>query len=133
MEAQGPDAEAAGSGSAPAAAVLGTPGLVAGLISVPGDALGLADWLTAAVPGPDLVGVLAGLDGAQRDEEVLVEGIAGWERVIAWAAARQAELVSTFAGLEPSSRHLEFVGDALACRLAVTRRAVEYKTGLDVG
>ena len=113
MDEQGADAEEAG--SEPPGAFPAVPGLVSGAGSaasaVPSDARGFADWLAEAGLGPELVMVLAGLDGRQRDEEVLLEGIAGWERVIAWASARQAELVSALAGLKDSSRHLEFVGD----------------------
>lgn len=88
------------------------------------------DAIAAAAPDPGLVAVLAAMDPAAADVGVLVEGIAAWERVIAWAGARQAQLITAFTDREERRTPLRFLVDHLAVRLAVSRRALEVKLDL---
>lgn len=81
----------------------------------------VAEDLSDGVPGTGLVGLLDGLDPAVVGADVLVEAIAGWERVIAWAGARQGELVRAFAAAEAAVGREEFAADAIAARLVVPR------------
>lgn len=89
-----------------------------------------ADALTRAVTGPQLVDVLVALDSAGAEVNVLVEAIAAWERVIAWAGAQQAQLITAFTTCEGTRTPLRFLIDHLASRLAVSRRAAEIKVDL---
>lgn len=92
----------------------------------------LAARLDGAPAGPNLVGVLDGLEAADLDDAALVEGIAAWERVTSWAVPRQAVLVAELARRAPGSR-VEFVADDVASRLGVSRRAGENPVALATG
>lgn len=94
-----------------------------------------AATLEAAAPGPELVAELALLVAADADDPALLEGIAAWERVTSWAAAAQATLLAELTR-RATGRQVEFVGDEVAARLAVSGRSadalVERATTLDV-
>src|SRR5215207_334685 len=68
----------------------------------------------------------------------LLDGIAGWEQLISWACARQAELVAQFARRRPGPYApdeagptvSEFAADEIAARLHITRRAAENTLAL---
>src|SRR5215207_1010763 len=68
----------------------------------------------------------------------LLDGIAGWEQLISWACARQAELVAQFARRRPGPYApdeagptvSEFAADEIAARRHITRRAAENKLAL---
>ncbi len=70
----------------------------------------------------------------------LLEAIAGWERLVAWAQARQAEVIAEFARRRPGpyapdqrGRSVsEFAADEIAARLSVSRQAAENKLYLAV-
>ena len=70
----------------------------------------------------------------------LVETMAGWERLIAWAHGRQAEIVAEFAHRRPgpyapdeAGRSVsEFAADEIAARLRISRRAADLKLSLAV-
>ncbi|MEL7977590.1 HNH endonuclease [Isoptericola sp. F-RaC21] len=79
--------------------------------------------LDDAAPGPDLAGTLASLDEAELDDFTILEVLAAWERVAAWAQAGSARvLAEMLERTRGSSRH-EFVADAVAARLGQTRHA----------
>ncbi|MFC7877125.1 DUF222 domain-containing protein, partial [Isoptericola sp. NPDC057391] len=79
--------------------------------------------LDDAAPGPDLAGTLAELDEAELDDFTILEVLAAWERVAAWAQAGSARvLAEMLERTRGSSRH-EFVVDAVAARLGLTRHA----------
>lgn len=89
----------------------------------PGDARPLLAVLDDAAAGPDLAGTLAALDEAELDDFTILEVLAAWERVAAWAQAGSARvLAEMLERTRGSSRH-EFAADAVAARLGLTRRA----------
>ena len=81
---------------------------------------------------------LAGIDAAGTSSFDLLEVISGWQRVISWAQAKQAEIVAEFARRRPGpyapdvpGRTVsEFAADEIAARLAITRRAAELLLSL---
>jgi hypothetical protein len=89
-------------------------------------------------PGPRLAAVLDRAVPGGLSSHDLLDGIAGWEQLISWAHARQAELVAEFARRrpapfepdEPAPRVSEFAADEIAARLRVSRRSAEIKLGL---
>ncbi|SKC80939.1 protein of unknown function [Krasilnikoviella flava] len=79
--------------------------------------------LDALSPGPDLASTLASLDEAELDDFTILEVLAAWERVASWAQAGSARvLAEMLERTRGSSRH-EFVADAVAARLGLTRHA----------
>ncbi len=97
--------------------------------------LSAADRLAAAGPGPGLARLLDGLDATGLDPgyagtDTLVEGIAAWERLVAWATARQAELITALDAREHRAGRAEFVTDAISTRLGSTRHAARVKKDL---
>ncbi len=86
----------------------------------------LAAALDARAPDADLVAELAGLDLALVDDAALLEIVAGCERVISWATARQAEALAALSARAWGER-AEFVPDEVGARLSVSRRAAERK------
>ncbi|MCK9794489.1 HNH endonuclease [Isoptericola sp. 4D.3] len=73
-------------------------------------------------PGPELASALASLDEAELDDFAVLEVLAAWERVAAWAQAGSARvLAEMLERTRGSSRH-EFVADAVASRLGRTRQ-----------
>ncbi|MFE5294057.1 DUF222 domain-containing protein [Isoptericola sp. NPDC056618] len=89
----------------------------------PGDGRPLLAALDDAAAGPDLAGTLASLDEAELDDFTILEVLAAWERVAAWAQAGSARvLAEMLERTRGTSRH-EFVADAVAARLGLTRRA----------
>lgn len=86
----------------------------------------LAAALEARAPDADLVAELAGLDLDLVDDAALVEIVAGYERVISMATARQAEALMAFHGRATGER-ADFVPDQVGARLSVSRRAAERK------
>ncbi|GAB3098472.1 DUF222 domain-containing protein [Isoptericola nanjingensis] len=89
----------------------------------PSDGRPLLAVLDDAAAGPDLAGTLASLDEAELDDFTILEALAAWERVAAWAQAGSARvLAEMLERTRGSSRH-EFVADAVAARLGLTRHA----------
>jgi len=90
--------------------------------------------LEAAAPGPALVTSLAALEAADLDAETLLEGVAAWERIAAWAVARQAVLVAEL-HRRSAGATVGGVPDEIAVRLAVSGRSgqllVERAVALD--
>ena len=92
------------------------------------------------VPGPGLAALLAGVDPVGLSSFDLVEAIAGWERLLGWAQARQAEVVAVFARRrpgpyapdQPGPSVSEFAADEIAARLAISRRAADLRLSLAV-
>jgi Domain of unknown function (DUF222) len=80
------------------------------------------------------------MDASVLSSGGLLDGVAGWEQLIGWAQARQAELIAEFARRrpgpnapdEPGPGVSEFAADEIAARLRVSRRAAEIKLGLAV-
>jgi Domain of unknown function (DUF222) len=97
----------------------------------------LAEW---PAPGPRTAAVLDRMDASVLSSGGLLDGVAGWEQLIGWAQARQAELIAEFARRrpgpnapdEPGPGVSEFAADEIAARLRVSRRAAEIKLGLAV-
>ncbi|MCK0117580.1 HNH endonuclease [Isoptericola sp. S6320L] len=81
------------------------------------------DALLGDAPGPSLAAKLAGAEPADLDDTSLVELLAAWERLAAWAQAGSAaalgELLHRTRG---SSRH-EFVVDEVSASLGLSRHA----------
>lgn len=99
-----------------------TGGQAPGAAPGPGDGRPLLAVLEDAAAGPDLAGTLAALDEAELDDFTILEVLAAWERVAAWAQAGSARvLAEMLERTRGSSRH-EFVADAVAARLGLTRR-----------
>jgi hypothetical protein len=90
----------------------------------------LADRLEAHAPGPELTALLASLGCPGLSADELVEAVAAWERIAAWATARQAEAVAELAARAVSRTEAEYTGDWIAARLAITRSAGEGKVAL---
>jgi len=90
--------------------------------------------LEGSQPGEDLVSYLRGLDPADADGPTLLEIVAGWNRIVAWAVARQALAVTEMLRRAPGSQ-VEFVADEIGARLGTSRRAaqdvVDLAAGLD--
>ncbi|HWS59255.1 MAG TPA: DUF222 domain-containing protein [Actinotalea sp.] len=93
----------------------------------------VAALLDGAVPGAGLAAYLERLECADVDDPTLLELVAGWERVTAWAASRQALAVAEMVR-RASGSQVEMVADEVAARLGSSRRvaqdAVELATGL---
>jgi hypothetical protein len=68
----------------------------------------------------------------------LLEVMAGWERLVSWAQARQADVIAEFARRrpgpyapdEPGRAVSEFAADEIAVRLRISRRAADVKLAL---
>jgi len=94
----------------------------------------VAAVLEATAPGPKLVATLAPLEAADLDDAGLLEGVSAWERVAAWAVARQAVLLSEMHRRSAGAR-VGGVADEVAVRLAISGRAgqllVERAVALD--
>ncbi len=81
--------------------------------------------LLDAPPGPEAARGLAALDPADLDDLSLVEALAAWERLAAWAQAGSARMLAeSLERTRGSSRH-EFVVDEVAARLGLSRAAAE--------
>ncbi len=92
-----------------------------------------ADDLGAHAPGPELAGLLAALVLGDMADDALVEAVAAWDRLAAWAAAGQARVVAELLARCTSSHETEFLGAEIAARLAVTRSAADRLVALAVG
>ncbi len=88
------------------------------------------EWCPASA---ELAARMAELDPADVDEEALVEGIAAWERLAAWAAEGQARWVNELAARARTGAEIDRLPDEVATRLAITRRAAEAKVELAAG
>ncbi|NCT90664.1 DUF222 domain-containing protein [Cellulomonas sp. APG4] len=84
----------------------------------------VAARLEDRAPDPELVTELASLEPGDLDDATLLEVVAGWERAIAWAAARQAAAAAEVERRAGGAR-LEAVADEIAVRLATSRRSAE--------
>ncbi|MFV2143852.1 DUF222 domain-containing protein [Isoptericola sp. G70] len=84
-------------------------------------------------PGPSLATMLASTEPADLDDTSLVELLAAWERLAAWAQAGSAaalgELLQRTRG---SSRH-EFVADEVSARLGLSRHAAAQHVAVAQG
>src|SRR5262245_20797991 len=97
----------------------------------------ISDWSWAEEPpGAGLAAALDRLPVSALDDYDVVEAIAGWERVAAWAAAQQAIAVAelsgrpVFAGLTVSADGLDPVRAAaleIAARLRVSHQEATYR------
>ena len=93
---------------------------------------------TQRAPGPKSAALLSLAVAGGLSSHDLLDGIAGWDQLISWAYARQAEMVAEFARRrpgpyepdEPSPRVSEFAADEIAARLRVSRRSADLKLGL---
>src|SRR5829696_1943978 len=89
-------------------------------------------------PAPSLAAALASFSPADLSSHDLMEVTAGWERLISWAQARQAEGIAEFARRrpgpyapdEPGRAVSEFAADEIAARRRITRRAADVKLAL---
>jgi hypothetical protein len=89
-------------------------------------------------PAPSLAAALARFSSADLSSHDLLEVTAGWERLISWAQARQADVIAEFARRrpgpyapdEPGRAVSEFAADEIAARLRITRRAADVKLAL---
>ena len=96
---------------------------------------------TLSEPGPALAAALEPLVGGDLTDYEVVDAIAAWDRMVSWATARQAELVSELAhrrclvGVHEGERTPrrdevdEFAADELALHLRLTKRAAEARLG----
>jgi hypothetical protein len=96
-------------------------------------------------PGPVLAAALEPLVGGDLTDYEVVDAIAGWDRMVSWATARQAELVSELAhrrclvGVHEGERTPrrdevdEFAADELALHLRLTKRAAEARLAFALG
>src|SRR4249920_3015601 len=97
----------------------------------------VAEWSWAdAPPGAGLAAALDELPAVLLDDYDLVEAIAGWERIAAWAAARQASAVAelshrpVFAGLRVTTDGIDPVRATaleIAARLRVSHQEATYR------
>ncbi|PFG41260.1 uncharacterized protein DUF222 [Georgenia soli] len=90
--------------------------------------------LETARPGPALAAKLAGSSVADADDAAVVEMVAGWERVAAWAAAQQARALSELAARRRRPRNGVFTSRGavveVEARLGTTLHAAERKVAL---
>ncbi|WP_081474784.1 HNH endonuclease signature motif containing protein [Isoptericola variabilis] len=86
-------------------------------------AASLAAELDAALPGPGLASRLVALEPADLDDHTLVEVLAAWERVAAWAQAGSARALAELLERTRGSAEHEFTVDGVAARLGMTRHA----------
>lgn len=91
----------------------------------PTEAEDLVARLAGATPGPALVAELAAVDPAAADDATLLEAVAAWHKVAAWAASRTAAVVNELRRRREAQRRESFLGDEIAARLGATRRAGE--------
>jgi len=89
----------------------------------------LAVELEGTPPSADLATRLEALAVADCDDEALLEIVAGWERMGAWVAARQAVAIAEMVRRARGSQ-VALVPDEVAVRLGMTRRAGEVKATL---
>lgn len=95
---------------------------------------------TTVLSGSALATALSAMQPDGLPSFDLLEAIAGWERLVAWAQARQAEVISEFARRRPGpyapdqrGRSVsEFAADEIAARLSVSRQTAENKLHLAV-
>jgi hypothetical protein len=102
-------------------------GVGSGVLSGPPDAR--AAWAAQAVPGPDVVAELAGLDRSQLSAEGRLDAIVAVERVQRWLAAMGHRLLAAHAG-DPCRRddlQQRFAVDELSCALAISRPVAESR------
>lgn len=85
----------------------------------------LAAVLEDATAGPGLADMLASLAVADVDDAALVEVVAGWERVVSWAAAGQAAAIAEL-GRRAVGVAGEFVADEVGARLRLSSRAAQH-------
>ena len=107
-------------------------GVVGACVAGPADQFALASALEPHRPGTALVELLEGLDPREVHDAVLIEAIAGWERVTSLATARQGEMIAELARRRDGQRLGEFVGDEVASLLAMSRSVAEAKVSLGI-
>src|SRR5918995_764713 len=97
----------------------------------PGDVAGRS-------PAPSSAAALVQFAPAELSRHDLLEVMAGWERLLSWAQAMQADVIAEFARRrpgpyapdEPGRAVSEFAADEIAARLRITRRAADVKLAL---
>ena len=90
------------------------------------------------LPGPTLARALNADDPSELSGYELLEATAHWERLIAWAQAKQIDAIAEFARRRPSPsvtdesgpRISEFAADEIAARLRISRRAADIKLAI---
>ena len=92
----------------------------------------LAAYLEGLTPGVELAALVASIEPADVDDAALLEAAAAWERVMSWAAARQADVISELRRRREAQRCDNFLGDELSARLGTTRAVGESKVGLAI-
>ncbi|WP_277207361.1 HNH endonuclease signature motif containing protein [Isoptericola croceus] len=91
------------------------------------------DALLGDAPGPSLAAALAGTEPADLDDASLIELLAAWERLAAWAqAGSAAALGELLLRTRGSSRH-QFVVDEVSARLGLSRHAAAQRVGVAHG
>jgi hypothetical protein len=86
-------------------------------------------------PAPSSAAALIQFASSELSSHDLLEVMAGWERLVSWAQARQADVIAEFARRrpgpyapdEPGRAVSEFAADEIAVRLRITRRAADVK------
>src|SRR5918994_1171529 len=89
-------------------------------------------------PAPSSAAALVQFAPAELSSHDLLEVMAGWERLLSWAQAMQADVIDEFARRrpgpyapdEPGRAVSEFAADEIAARLRITRRAADVKLAL---
>ena len=98
---------------------------------------GPAAQLELTTPGAALAHRLAQLSPADVDDATLIEAIAGYERMAAWAAANQARLITELIARrtpapKPGPKPEDLAGFEIQARLGITRYGAEAKVGFAV-
>ena len=89
-------------------------------------------------PAPSSAAALVQFAPAELSSHDLLEVMAGWERLLSWAQAMQADVIAEFARRrpgpyapdEPGRAVSEFAADEIAARLRITRRAADVRLAL---
>jgi hypothetical protein len=102
------------------------------------DASAAAEPDAGRPPGATMASRLNATDPSALSSYELLEATSGWERLIAWAQAKQLDVIAEFARRrpspsatdEPGPRISEFAADEIAARLRISRRAADLKLAI---
>jgi hypothetical protein len=102
------------------------------------DASAAAEPDAGRPPGATMASRLNATDPSALFTYDLLEATSGWERLIAWAQAKQLDVIAEFARRrpspsatgEPGPRISEFAADEIAARLRISRRAADLKLAI---
>ena len=86
-----------------------------------------------APPGPQVAAVLSSVEPADLPEGQLVEALAAWERLAAWAQAGSARVLAELLDRAAGSARVEFVVDEVSARLGLSRAAAEQHLTVAAG